>query len=173
MDIMYFATFEEQEEMIKYLLSANQTYVYKCGISKNQNDFLVESLIDKLSTLKRPVNYHPSYLFCFTDEIKASPIRIGGEAETSYSLSPKDNENSFVMKPCSYEKNMILFGRVESVFETDDVAEAFKKLKAWMRKRYKKRGKYYVSEIIMDSPENYRLIPVAAKLQPPEFDFRI
>lgn len=173
LDIMYFATFEEQKEMIEFLLTTNRMYVYKCGISKNSNDFLIDSFMDELNTFRRPVNYHPSYLFSFTDEIKVSPIWIKGEDETSYSLSPKDNENSFVMKPCSYEQNMILFGRIESVFEVSKVVEAFRDLRAWMRKRYKKKGKFHISENIMNNPEIYRLIAVAAKLQPPELDFKI
>ena len=173
LDIMYFATFEEQKEMIEYLLAAKQMYVYKCGISKSSSGFFVESLIEKLDTLRRLVNYHPSYLFSFTDEINVSPIWIKGEDETSYSLSPKDNENIFVMKPCSYENNMILFGRIESVFEGNEVVETFRDLKAWMRKRYKKKGKFHVSESIMKKPDDYRLITVATKLQPPELDFKI
>lgn len=59
------------------------------------------------------------------------------------------------------------------LYITEEKINAFNDLKIFMKGKYKKKGRWYISKTIMDNPSNYRLIPVAANLQPIEGDLKI
>lgn len=174
LDINYFCTYDEQKKLLDYLINSYSLVVYSRGIKKNKNDFLVKSFHKEIEKTHRRVDGHNCYLLYFDNKIEIEKIWIKGEATISYSLHPSDiNCNGIDVKACSYEDNMILFGRIYTIFVNDKKIEAFKELKKFMRGKYKKKGRWYISNTILDNPSNYRLIPVAARLQPIEGDFKI
>ncbi|MBP3891279.1 MAG: hypothetical protein J6D29_03820 [Solobacterium sp.] len=173
LDINYFCTYDEQEKLLNFLLDSNSLTVYSDGIKKNKEDFLVKTFNEELKKTHRRADGHNEYFFSFDKEVEIRTLWTKGDDSISYLLGPSDiNCNGIDVKACSYEDNMILFGRISTIFVNDKKIEAFKELKKFMRGKYKKKGRWYISNTILDNPSNYRLIPVAARLQPIEGDLK-
>ena len=174
LDINYFCTYDEQKELLNYLIEKYSLYVFYSGTKKDLSEFLINSFNEELKRSIRKVNYHYSYFFNFDKSVEIREHWIKGEDSISYTLHPSDiNCNGIDVQTCSYENNMILFGSISTIFVDEKKIEIFNDLKKWMKGKYKKKGRWYISKTIMDNPSNYRLIPVAANLQPVEGDLKI
>ena len=133
----------------------------------------MKSIDQELRKSYRKANIQNQYFLSFDNKTSIKERLDSSENEKIYTLAPSDiNCNGIDVKACSYEDNMILFGRISTIFVNDKKIEAFKELKKFMRGKYKKKGRWYISNTILDNPSNYRLIPVAARLQPIEGDLK-
>ncbi|MBO6110540.1 MAG: hypothetical protein J6P12_06755 [Methanobrevibacter sp.] len=174
LDINYFATYEEQKLLLKHLIDTNCLFVYIWGARKNKNDFLVKSIDQELRKSYRKANIQNQYFLSFDNKTSIKERLDSSENEKIYTLAPSDiNCNGIDVKACSYEDNMILFGRISTIFVNDKKIEAFKELKKFMRGKYKKKGRWYVSNSIVDNKNDYRLLTVIGDSHPKEFDLKV
>ena len=174
LDINYFCTYDEQKDLLNHLINNNSLVVYLCDIKDNKNDFFIQSFDEELKKTIRKVNYHYSYLFNIDDNVVPRELVIEDEEITKYALGPSEvNCNGIDVKTCSYEKNMILFGRISTIFINNTKIEIFKDLKKYMRGKFKKKGMWYISNTIWNNSAEYRLITVAANLQPKNYDLKL
>ena len=174
LDINYFCTYDEQEKLLNFLLDSNSLTVYSDGIKKNKEDFLVKTFNEELKKTHRRADGHNEYFFSFDKEVEIRTLWTKGDDSISYLLGPSDiNCNGIDVKACSYEDNMILFGRISTIFVNDKKIEAFKELKKFMCGKYKKKGRWYVSNSIVDNKNDYRLLTVIGDSHPKEFDLKV
>ena len=174
LDINYFCTYDEQRELLSYLINTYSLTVYSRETKKNKDDLFVQSFEEEIKKTRRRVNWHNSYYFSFTKNVEIWEHWIKGEDSISYTILPSEiNCNGIDVKACSYEENMILFGRISTIYITEEKINAFNDLKIFMKGQFKKKGRWYISKTILNNPEAYRLIPVVGNLQPKEYDLKI
>lgn len=117
LDINYFATYEEQKELLNHLINTNSLIVYSRRTKKNKDDLLVQSFDEEIKKTRRRANGHNSYFFSFTKSVEIWEHWIKGEDSISYTILPSEiNCNGIDVKACSYEENMVLFGRISTIY---------------------------------------------------------
>lgn len=98
----------------------------------------MKSIDQELRKSYRKANIQNQYFLSFDNKTNIKERLYSSENEKIYTLAPSDiNCNGIDVKTCSYEDNMILFGRISTIFVNDKKIEAFEDLKRFMRGKYK------------------------------------